>query len=538
MCMDIGVQSLLRIPKLKVGRCLVTEYRIDLLSGREDATVDYLIGLGYSVRREGGIAILEKNPEEFNKELLHVGPHLKRFDSNDHLLFFLEQNPPDQWDWPTKKSTSYRQIVGAVRNARDAKDITHFTEYLARAIVFSGTEQLRSTIIELALPAFFDRFPKGTVIPVSMDFRAFRWASAIRVLSLAGKYGNDIRNVVNPNGGIDPLKESHPDALPRLVSLLSFGLHLFYPFIHGFVVECRPGLLLAFLFDNPVEIVPRYPWDIYDITRQTGLWDEHTPSIDKDLLSGVDDDKQLYKRKTYGRLPTGTIEIWFSAWLGYLDTYIKDTFDFTNFVDATGKINCMDQLKYWHSMDRAVANTSLVNSDRNSMIRKTLSFQVCDILGNVMISPKGNFKKEGEAFSYLLSKRTFEEQLKRILTVLPEPFNDIFSSAGQEIYSDISQVALAGLWPIVKREEVGKLRLPIAPAEEKEYVEDDYVASLLRALRNTSHGYNTNQFDPLVLLHTGNISDYLGDVPLILLLCIITNPVKFRAEKWGFLNKP
>lgn len=512
----------------------MTEYRIDLLSGREDAIINVLAELGYSVRRDGTTALLKKNSEVFDKELLHVGPHMKRFDKSDHLLFFLEQNPPEQWDWPTKKSASYQQIKGAVRAAINSKEITYFTEYLSRAIVFSSTEQLRSTIIELALPAFFDRFPKGTVIPVSIDFKAFRWASVIRVLTLAGKYGNEIRDVVNPAGGIDLLKESHPDALPRVRSLLSFGLHLFYPFIYGFVVECRPGLLLAFLFDNPVEIVPKYPWDEFDITRQTALWDEHTSSIEKDLLSGVDDDKQLHKRKTYAPLGVEAMDNWFSYLLDCLDTYIKDTLDFTNFLDSTGKINCMDQIKYWHSMDRAIASTILINSDRNSMIRKTLSFQVCDILGNIMVSPEKSSRKEGQAFSYILSRTTFQEQLKPILSALPEPFNDIFSSAGHEIYTDISQVALAGLWPNVKREDAGKLRIPSAPAEETEYTEDDYVVSLLRALRNTAHGYNTNHFDPLVLLHTGNISDYLGDVPLILLLCIITHPAKFRADKWGF----
>lgn len=475
--------------------------------------IDALRCIGYRIEKRGLTYYIEKSKK--NMSAVFCGPIVKSSTNTKYIKKFFESYPPQIWSTGQNPQIDLSHAKKLVCKARSVNDLEDFIEYISRALVFSSDELIESVLIDCVLPVFFERYPDGTLLPVAVDYRVFKWVSLVSALAVVEKFGGSVRSYMDPNLGLGTLRESHPDALPRLRSLLSLGLSFFYPYIYGFVVECRPGLLFTFLFDDPYGVVPLFPWDMFDVIRQTSLLEEHTSDTVLDMMRGTASQKTIHKRYCYPKIPSQDIQKWFIYWTKCLDSLIKDTLDFTNFV-KDGRVMHVEQLKYLYSLDRVFSNALLVNSDRNPMVRKTLTMQILDIISNIVCD---NSRNESDAFRYFLLESTYRQYIQPVLATLPTPIRNYLLEAAETIHKDVRDVALSGIWI---RKSIDKL------------TEDEYAARILRAIRNSHHGYKIRDFDSLLIEHTGNISNYFPDISSIFVIAITTSPSDFRIKKWGF----
>jgi hypothetical protein len=98
----------------------------------------------------------------------------------------------------------------------------------------------------------------------------------------------------------------------------------------------------------------------------------------------------------------------------------------------------------------------------------------------------------------------------------PPPFGDDFVAATNDLLSSNIKVVESGL--IYGKNSDGTVAVP----NKGNVAFDDYLVSLLRALRNTKHGFAIKDEDYLAV-HTGDLSNDLPDYAIALWLSFVAN---------------
>jgi hypothetical protein len=62
---------------------------------------------------------------------------------------------------------------------------------------------------------------------------------------------------------------------------------------------------------------------------------------------------------------------------------------------------------------------------------------------------------------------------------------------------------------------------------------DDYVANMVRELRNTYHGYHTDKFDQYLAISTGNTPDSLPLLGVLAFFALLAKPELFIKNQWN-----
>lgn len=461
------------------------------------------------------------------RSALFRGPRINSSSSGRGLHEFLKQHSPMQWVTPGTVVADDEIVMSLLRRAKDTDTLIDYIEYLSRAIVFCDPSRLETFLTQSILPVFFERYPGGTVIPVASNRDIFTSVSLLNHISLFSALGYVDR--LHKDLGFGTLRQADRDNLPRMKKVLGVGLYAFYPYFHGFLVECKPGLNFVFVLDQPFEIKPRYPWDIFDIMRTTNMFDEDTSDTVVDLLTGRVSSKSLHKRYVSNKWSHEDFLRWIEFWIDSVNKLVLDILNMTNFLE-NNELKPVTQFQYFHSLSRLISTAVLINSDRSPMTRKVFTMQFLDIVSDAVNLVKPNPPSESEIFLKLLSKGTLRNFIESALQKLPEPFRTHFLDMSREVYADVYKVALEGLW-LPQKDATGRI-IETYRGTTNTYHTDEYVPALLRAIRNSHHGYGIDKFTSMLMQHTGNISNYLPDLSLIITIAIIADPLRFREADW------
>lgn len=114
------------------------------------------------------------------------------------------------------------------------------------------------------------------------------------------------------------------------------------------------------------------------------------------------------------------------------------------------------------------------------------------------------------------------------LALLPSAARPFFQSMAETVYGELRNTVAASVW-IKDKVKDGRVLVRARDLRREEWEGlDEFIGTVMRALRNTHHGYfsrldNTNRPSRYLAMSTGNLPDSLGSLALIWVLCVLAD---------------
>jgi hypothetical protein len=128
-----------------------------------------------------------------------------------------------------------------------------------------------------------------------------------------------------------------------------------------------------------------------------------------------------------------------------------------------------------------------------------------------------------EAFSTIMNPDFVNTDLEAALRRYPGRIGDDLVAAAKEIRTENSRVVEEGV--LVRRTDDGHVKFKAETLSMS-----DFEAKLLRALRNTKHGFAIRD-SALLSMHTGALHNDLPDYAVALLLGLISNRSRYTLSR-------
>ena len=289
----------------------------------------------------------------------------------------------------------------------------------------------------------------------------------------------------------DVLQGSAPQSMSGLFPYafhdagLSLPLLINYPNIYGKNVYTLYGNLI-FVPIEGFNVFDTYEVNIFDLLR--GKLDLLYSDVET-VSAGI-------------RLQTSFIDR--TRLLEYIKWYIEKLSILIDFIYEQENLDSFYLLSL--TLSRICVETYLIHISSSIFDRKNSIFNLLDKYANI-IRFINNSHSDTEIWKILVKKSFFDDRLEPMLSNIDRSINSSFAQIGRIIYED---------------------NLATISFYDRERFTEEEISDLLRAYRNTHHGYLLNpKWKKLILSHEGNISNYLPDLCIILWHAILENPSQF-----------
>jgi hypothetical protein len=326
--------------------------------------------------------------------------------------------------------------------------------------------------LEQQLPRLFQLFPEGSLWLISVDPVLLH-----RLTILGGTFVLDVVPdfPLDPNNvrGFDSLDEHSFTRGVAYGKALDPALLAFSPGAIGYAFDRQPhALVLLFGFDAELrEVPPRSLSSLYEPDVFEGLADE--PSDDPVFRDN---------------LGAGDIETFFQWWVSRLNVFYSHTADPTRFIDENGDSDPAAQRAWFLTFERMLADSTLVLAAPQlaALARISAAFDLLDKAEALL-----GYGREGSGrgFERLLRRSEMTRRLEQAWQVsLPlglrlrfqRHVEALFESVHAEIHEHALDFRRTRAAVEVGREQDDQLiNRPL----------ETYVPELIRATRNSSHGF-------------------------------------------------
>ena len=429
-------------------------------------------------------------------------------------------------------NTEFSELEKLAQHTKKEKGKMRY-KFIRRIVGFSKIKDLKRVFVELVAPLFFKEFPEGRIWPILIDEIVSKRHRAIRTLYILNLYGHQAINEMNKGTAV--LENFQRTDIWNLSTPLSILLGMFYPYFYGFHI-CRPGICFIFEFDSPKEEKVLYPANLRDLIFSGPLAKQNIPvnlSIDEAMK------KLAYRRykhnKKWNLDQFNTFIRWYiTAW----NKTIAEWIDPCNFTDGKGNIDFISHFERFLTMMRICEEVAEISYHTRPFIRKTLFFQMLDKFGTLL----GNNKTDADNnFKELLKTDNIIKKITPLLDSLPSLFKKYFQELAKDISKESDKIIWEGIW-LKSRKKGYKVKILSYDKNKEKFEEkgeerakEHYIVDMLRVLRNTYHGYiseldNNKRFARVLSLHTGDTSDKLPELSIILYLSLLSSPEKFIQQ--------
>jgi len=331
-------------------------------------------------------------------------------------------------------------------------------------------------------PFFFENFPNGEIWFIIRDQSE---------LDLIFRRESELsQKVYGLEGLVSGKLPQSMSGLQIYDTLLYFGLTLpliiNFPKIHGANAYTLWGSFL-FIPDSPIDAQREYRLNVTDAL--SGNLDL-LYADDTTISSGTRPRVEYFDKKSLPKY----LE-WYVNRLGLLMDFISNRNDLEEFYLLS------------LTLSRICVETYLIQSSLSSFIRKIAFFNLLDKYASLVkefSNPKIN---DVEIWKKLLTMSTYDGKIKRHLEEIDKFVGSSFAKFASHLYQD-NAISLS--------------------LDHKSILNEDEVGKLLRAYRNSHHGYFLWPDErKLILSHSGNISNALPDVGVILWHAFLQSPEEF-----------
>jgi hypothetical protein len=324
-------------------------------------------------------------------------------------------------------------------------------------------------IFRRELPRLFQLYPQGSLWYVAVAHRLVSRLSVMRIR---------LRLTLTPDADYDP---ANPDpvqyfGMHTTTSGSNFGNSLDH------VMLAIPPVALGF----DIGVLPHafaFPFGQFEDLRlhgPVGLSSRFFPSIS--VPRGIPGIKFPVQQ-----LPVAHLESLLGWWTTRLNVLYSYAADPTNFAGADGVHDVAAQAAWFFTLERMMADAAVMLADVDAppILRMQAAFDLLDKADSLLT--KSVRMADGTFFRRLLLRREVLARLERAFDQLPVQLRPRFKQWAREsydrFYDDIKRTTMAS-----RVRDDGVLVAERDPARPVKQSWDEYVARLMRAARNSSHG--------------------------------------------------
>lgn len=411
---------------------------------------------------------------------------------------------------------------------------------LSSLVTVSSPGKILGILAKYAIPAFFDKYPNGRVYFIRQDEMLLNMNAVARTMSDADIFGFEIFKKAGDKERDIPrsMRQAHKSGFDNFIDCtLGSVLWGFFPYIYG-IVASRIGGNIVFLFDKPFRTKPQKSTS--EFFAEGGIFEglEGNLSIE-DLFEQVKKGQVNYTASYHKYVHEtefppdviGSLIEWSVVKLDYFYTYILD---FCNFCNKNSFIDYALHRKIYLTLERIFIEIHKILLSVDSFGRKILYFDLHDKISSLMTT--SSIDRE-EVFKRLLRASHYNKTIRQYLDKMPSPFNSYMANYGQAIYNAIMDTCIKEIWDERRKSKKGIITREIDLPNKDSWIGmkykdgrtkisgEDYAINLIHEYRNTLHGYNLRdyKFEKYLALHEGSISDYLPDLSLVWLFCLLEN---------------
>jgi hypothetical protein len=421
-------------------------------------------------------------------------------------------------------------LIEAIGWHREEEEVYRKLNSISKPLSFCSPQFLPQFAFEHALPAFFEFDPQGTALIVSLNeemerpFGLVRGAYALRHASLS--------TLQELNKGVPSLR-AWEQGLPTdyLDPLLSIIQVVSYPFIqifHGGPI----GLSIVFILSTPQRHEPgHFPRSWLHWARS----DSGFAMQSMDRLKGLADpesrefDQLVHHRYQFGSsIEPLSLEAFLRWSLDRLNYVIRETSDPANFIDKAGAVDFTFCFEHNLTLIRVLKLVLQVAATEELPQGKLRAFEVADVLEGLARAHRGG--APGEFFKFLFTPDRALDVIKSSMKSLPEGVRGRFELFAEILYRQLRDTAIASIWLTNAVTDSGIIVKSKDLKNQEIKSVDDYTGELVRALRNTHHGYFTH-LDPAnrpsryLAISTGDLPDGVSSLPLVWVLALLSDPI-------------
>lgn len=381
------------------------------------------------------------------------------------------------------------------------------------------------------LPAFFDVFPAGQVLRVSYTLPFSSYMAAIHVLKRMQLFGENraALELTMGRNSLGSLGLNHPAEL--LQHCLDLVFAIFYPRVHGFVMSLLQEHFLLFLLPNGQALPKDKPPSLALLAP--GLMNLMNYSTTPVALSP---DQVLERRRhEFDRrelYPISELKQYCFNYVNFLNETLLWLTDASNFAGrqtsaevASGRIPDFDLNFAWHAyltfhfiIVQTITDLALVSE----YDRKMSFFDVVDQHAGLV-----DVSTSMDNFETLVSRQYSNSVISPALGRYGGLVAADFQRALNEIRDSNSAAVSHGL--LYGRATHNQVTL-LTRLGPQILSDDEFEAKLLRALRNSKHGFSLR--DPEILaMHDGSVSNEFPDYALALALGLLADRSAYRLSR-------
>lgn len=241
----------------------------------------------------------------------------------------------------------------------------------------------------------------------------------------------------------------------------------------------------------------------------------------------------------FNSIPKEKLATLFQWWISRLDLLYGIITDPTRFPNKRGEYDSSDHLAFRLTVERVLADLRIINASPQApaLTRLGATFDLLDKLETLLgygpqsLSQFGKAWGPGRGFARLLDRRVTLPMMQRGFENMPGTLASLFKERSKVLfdamYSEVADGVLRG-----RLDEDG-VRYGSASARKMPW--ETYVGTLVRAVRNSSHGllqaHKTEA--EVAATHTGSLPDTLPELVPLIALALLADPARlWSMEVW------
>ena len=452
----------------------------------------------------------------------------------------------DYW-WETEKKLRLPQMMPldiafhkkAIEETRGYKKLLWIKSLLFR-VGYSDYVQL---FREVAVPAFLTTYPKGRIHIIRIGERLMDLLQAIDLTGISGVYSiPEIRQSIRQS-----VIAGQGSELGSLGSnILQAVLSGFHPNVYGIVAE-RFSFLLVFqchpvlkIHKRKKDTMPSLPDALRGNRRilEPQLALQNMIANERDLKTELENPRlrhvTRWRDEDINELVEWTVERINALYLSLINPNL--------FLKDDKSIDFIKQRQFYLTIDRVVSETTAVNTEQDTYVRKQLFFDILDKYATLS-AKKVDLGKRERTYLRLLKKSHFKGRLEPLMTHMPNRFRTYIVARAEEIYDRTVQQSVEGVWSKDRLDHDRELvQLKRFDKTSGKYVDraprntfEDFTAELVHGIRNSLHGYRMrgHTYECLLAIHSCEVSNVLPDLATVYLFALLSDPDEFVRHTWS-----
>jgi hypothetical protein len=496
---------------------IFSEFVADLLTKRSPYEVS---------RRKGKVYFRTSFEDKVNEKLIKISSRLTKKNYKEAGNYRLLDYKNPLYKRSIGQYELSKEQLEKIKDTIENKDGFHRFKSFSTHIFLASQDQIKMILHDILLPSFYDWYPEGEVYIASIEASLNARLTALRILGGLDRLGG--RNINSKNKFVNflALEDVQPSGVAQPARYLAVPLTLSLPRPIGFLA---PRIIdsLIFLFGNSLDDVrgtfPRSGIEFFKSQASLLLHEDKSTINEKGefLLDLERLDTFKLVRKEFSK------EAWWNFTKQYVDR-LNDFFlyltDPSNFTKDSGEWASITHYFVWLSFERLCDEAILLLAEENQYLRKMAFFRILDQLAFLKHSDQ---RSQVSSFGEFLLPKTVPDPIEKGLTRYKGEIAKYLLNELTSIRLDLKRTIINSV-VLNDMKDNKNMEIKLPSGEQVSY--DDYVRKIVRAIRNTAHGYSP---DKLLITNRGNLPDNISLLAVLALFAFIAEPKNFLRPSWN-----